>query len=87
MSTATDEQVVLDVDLDLVLPCNVRREEECPFPAEWVYHCAGCGHASQPCTKHRIKLDRWLATYSRIATIRCLHCTTAIPVPCPWSAI
>jgi hypothetical protein len=87
IATDTEERVVLDVDLDLVLPCNVRRDNGCERPAEWVWHCSGCGHPSQPCTPHRIKLDRWAEVQARIGLILCQECLTKIPTPVPWSPL
>lgn len=88
MSTDTEERVVVDVDLDAVLPCNVRRDDTCDRPAEWVFHCPACGAPAQPCTPDRLGLDAWIErVVSRpLMGIMC-PCGQVMPNPIPWSPI
>jgi hypothetical protein len=89
VSTATDERVALEVDLDASVPCNYLEPPDplCSHPAEWVYRCPGCRYAWLHCTGHRASSDRFEATIPDGLILECMTCETELPIPAPWRAL
>lgn len=50
MSTATDERVELDIDLDKAIPCQ--HDGGCTEPATWTLRLHACGHPVLLCQPH-----------------------------------
>jgi hypothetical protein len=84
VSTATDEQVVLDVDLTAIVPCTIV-SGGCPNEATWALNCAACRWECRACDKHRQGLDEAVVRLSPQGHVPgCLACFTAYPIPLAW---
>lgn len=79
MSTAIDEQVVLDVDLDAVVACDV---PACQNPAEWALKCRACPHEIVMCSPHRALGDRVHNVHR--PRLACDVCALPHLTPLPW---
>lgn len=88
-SVLTDEQVVVDIDMDATVPCNLYADVQCPRAAEWIYLCPGCGEQSMPCTPCRQESDAEDARMEAVGVTDwfCTKCDTRVPTPTPWRPI
>lgn len=89
MSTATDEAVDLDIDLEADVPCEMRN---CSTAATWRISRPCCNAAVNACAPHRWACEaEWrrrelLAALIR-ASLKCAHCGETPAKPCIYRPI
>lgn len=84
-SVLTDEEVVVDVDMDATLPCMA---PSCSAEAKWACKCPKCRHEVIACDMHQRQVDA-LDQVVIIAggTVCCISCDAPVPFPATWRPI